>query len=112
MRSRMALMVALALAAVAGFGLLVAGAGGFFSADAQPEAAPVAAPGDLVQFVTATPAPSGRASSAEPPPVFADEDDDRWEEEHERAERAGREDDDHDEHEADEEGEWEHEDDD
>lgn len=114
MRQRMALTVALALAAVAGFALLVAGASGFFTADARPEAAPASAPGELVQFMTATPAPSVPDASMEHPPVVArGDDDDWWEEEHERGERGHREDDDeHDEHEAHERGEWEREDDD
>lgn len=91
----------------------MAGAGGFFSADAQPEAAPAAGPGELVQFVTATPAVPAPAYPGEPAPAFG-RDDDRWEDDedddHQAEARERREDDDDDrgEHEA---YEWEAEDD-
>lgn len=91
----------------------MAGAGGFFRADAQPEGAPISAPGELVQFVTATPAPQAENSSGERSPLFGRADDDRWDrddhdaEEHE--DRKGDRDDEHEEREEHEE--WELEDD-
>lgn len=72
----------------------------------------MSAPGELVQFITATPVPPAADLPGERAPVAGREDDGRWEDdsEDEHEEREHREKDDDDEHESHEE--WEVEDDD